>query len=222
MPVHQRDADHIHRWLRAAPDAARPPLAGLLLDRDGVLIEFVDYLHRVEEVRLTAGAGAAIGRLNRAGVPVAVVTNQAGIARGYYGWAEFDAVEAEIARQLAGHGAWLDAVYACPHHADGQGPFRHEDHPDRKPNPGMLRRAARDLRLDLAHSWLIGDHESDIEAARRAGLAGAVHVDSGYGREHRAAVEALARSGAVCVRFAPGLAEAIALLLPELERAGRG
>lgn len=166
-----------------------PPRPALVLDRDGVLVDFVDYLHRPRDVHLADGAANLVRAFNDAGVPVVVATNQAGIGRGRYPWEDFHAVEAEITRQLACRGARLDAVAACPFHPEGVAPYRHPDHPGRKPNPGMLTLLARRLRLDLATSWMVGDHITDVQAAERAGLAGVVQVLAGHGATHRAEVE---------------------------------
>lgn len=155
--------------------------AAIFLDRDGTLNEEVNYLHKSEDLVLIPGAAQAVAKLNTRGIPVVVVTNQSGIGRGYYSFEEFDAVTARMSELLAAAGAHLDAVYAAPHHALGQGEFAHPDHPDRKPNAGMLMRAAREHDLDLAHSWMIGDKESDLEAGRRAGCRVAL-VRTGYGR----------------------------------------
>jgi D-glycero-D-manno-heptose 1,7-bisphosphate phosphatase len=180
-------------WCEVKDGAARGG-AALFLDRDGVVIEDKDFISRAEDVRLIEGAAAVIAVANRAHVPVVVVTNQSGIARGYYGWAEFDAVEQALGAALGAAGARLDAVYATPHLAGGAAPYDHPDHPARKPNPGMLTRAARDLALDLKRSWLVGDKAVDLLAARRAGLAGAVHVLTGHGKRERKAAEALGES----------------------------
>jgi D-glycero-D-manno-heptose 1,7-bisphosphate phosphatase len=183
-----------------------------------VVVEEVDYLHRVGDIAICASAAAVISAANASAVPVVLVTNQAGIGRGYYGWAEFHAVQEAIRSVIAEEGAHIDAVYACPHHRDGQGAFAHPDHPARKPNPGMLQRAAAGLDIDMARSWLVGDRAGDVEAAKRAGLAGALHVLTGYGQAERAA--ALALSGPrFDVRAAASIAEA--LTLPLFERAQR-
>ena len=139
------------------------------------------HLCRVEDVAVVPGAAAVIGAANRQGIPVVLVTNQAGIGRGLYGWAEFAKVQNAIHGVLETQGARLDAVYACPHHPNGKGEFLHPDHPARKPNPGMILRASGDLDLDLPKSWLVGDKTIDVEAAQRAGLAGAMQVMTGYG-----------------------------------------
>jgi D-glycero-D-manno-heptose 1,7-bisphosphate phosphatase len=188
----------------------------LFLDRDGVVVEEVDYLHRVEDIHICPDAAAVISAANANAIPVVLVTNQAGIGRGYYGWAEFCAVQQAIQAAIAKDGARFDAVYACPHHRDGKGAFAHPDHPARKPNPGMLQRAAAVLNIDMTRSWLIGDRAGDIEAAKRAGLAGALHVLTGYGQAERAA--ALALSGPrFYVRGAASIVDA--LTLPLFDRA---
>ncbi len=111
----------------------------------------------------------------------------------------------------------IDAVYACPHHPNGQGAFLHADHPGRKPNPGMLLQAATDLALDLGKSWLVGDKLSDIEAAQRAGLAGALHVLTGHGAAERPEVEGAARVSRFDLRFGQSIADAA--MLPLFARA---
>jgi D-glycero-D-manno-heptose 1,7-bisphosphate phosphatase len=181
-------ADEICEWqLRPAA----PGRAALFLDRDGVIVEEVNYLHKPEDVRVLPGAAELIASANELGIPVIVVTNQAGIGRGYYGWPEFEAVQNAISDALAP--AAIDAVFACPFHVDGQPPYDVADHPDRKPNPGMLTRAEQLLGVDLARSWFVGDTAADVEAAARAGLAGAIHVLSGHGEREREAVLAAPR-----------------------------
>lgn len=145
----------------------------IFLDRDGVLIEDVGYPHRDEDLRLVPGAAEAIRAWNKDGRVVVVVTNQSGVARGLFSLERMQAFNALIATRLAEAGARIDAVYACPYHPEAvEDRWRHPDHPDRKPNPGMILRAGDDLDLDLARSILIGDRESDLEAARRAGVEG--------------------------------------------------
>lgn len=178
VPAHPIDGEGV--WCEVRNRAA-PSGPALFLDRDGVVVEEVDHLCRVEDVAVVQGAPALIGAANRRQIPVVLVTNQAGIGRGLYGWDEFLAVQNAITTVLDAQGARLDAVYACPHHPEGKGAFLHPDHPARKPNPGMIVRAAADLALDLKNSWLVGDKTIDIEAARRAGLAGAMQVMTGYG-----------------------------------------
>jgi D-glycero-D-manno-heptose 1,7-bisphosphate phosphatase len=156
---------------------------------------------------LVRGAEAVIAAANRRGIPVVLVTNQSGVGRGYYGWGDFAAVQQAISSQLAVQGAWLDAVYACAHHPTATGVFCHPDHPARKPNPGMILRAAAALDLELGKSWLIGDRAIDIEAAKRAGLAGAMLVTTGYGENDRLKAKDLAAANFM-VRFGASIADA--------------
>ena len=154
----------------------------LFLDRDGVINHDAGYTHAWERFRFVDGI-FALGRAARArGYLLVVVTNQAGIARGRFSWPEYTAVAERIAELLAQEGARLDRVYACPFHEAGREPYRHPDHPDRKPNPGMLLRAAAELDLDPVRSWMVGDKASDLQAGRRAGCKVAL-VRTGYGRE---------------------------------------
>jgi len=192
--------------------AAEPGRPALFLDRDGAVVEETDYLCRVSDVALITGAAAVIAAANRRGIVVVMVTNQAGIGRGYYGWAEFKTVQDEIVARLAADGARLDAVYACPHHPSGRGAFAHPDHPARKPNPGMLLQAARDFELDMAKSWLVGDKAIDVEAAKRAAIAGAMLVATGYGAAERDRAASFAGPD-FAVRFGRSIADAITLPL---------
>ena len=183
----------------------------LFLDRDGVLVVEVGYLHRPEEVRLIPGAAALIAAANRAGLAAVLVTNQAGIGRGTYGWAEFQATQEKILADLAAGGAALDMVLACPFHPEAEPPYRHPAHPCRKPRPGMILRAAERLGLDLADSWIVGDRASDLAAGRAAGLAGGAHVLTGHGAAERDAALAVA-TGRFRVVSAESAAEVPALL----------
>lgn len=191
---------------------ARP---ALFLDRDGVVVELVDYLHRPEDVRLIAGSGEVIATFNRAGVPVVLVSNQSGIGRGMFDWAAFMATQAEVDRQLAERGATLDAVAACPFHAEALPPYRHADHPFRKPNPGMVHGLVSRMGLDVARSWLVGDHLCDVELADRAGLAGVVHVATGHGSRYRPDVARRVEGGQTVLMF-DTFADAAAPLLESL------
>lgn len=152
----------------------------VFLDRDGTLNEEVDYLSDPGRLVMIPGAAAAVARLNARGIPVVVVTNQSGIGRGKYGWQDFAAVMSRMETLLALEHARIDAVYASPHHEKGQGDYAVADHPDRKPNPGMLARAAEEHGIDLARSWMVGDKDIDLEAGRRAGCKVAL-VRTGYG-----------------------------------------
>ena len=172
------DSDGVWTQIISAPGRGR---AALFLDRDGVVIEEGHYLCRADDVRVIPGAARVISAANGLGVPVVIVTNQGGIGRGFYGWDDFAAVQERIIEELAAVGARVDGVYASPFHPEGVAPYDRADHPARKPNPGMILMAADSLELDLARSWIIGDHASDLMAAKRAGLAGGLHVLTGHG-----------------------------------------
>ncbi len=153
------------------PQRRRRP--AMFFDRDGVLNYDAGYTHRVEDLKWIPGAMEAIRRANDAGVLVFVITNQAGIARGYYTGAEVDHFHAAMVADLARAGAHVDAFYVCPYHPQAEvDAYRHPDHPDRKPNPGMILKALAEWPIDLGRSVLIGDQDTDIEAARRAGIEG--------------------------------------------------
>lgn len=142
----------------------------LFLDRDGVVNEEIGYLSRPEQVRFMPGVFDLCRKAQALGYRLIVVTNQAGIARGFYTEEDFHALMRWMTAEFAREGARLDRVYFCPHHPEhGVGAYRKEC-PDRKPNPGMLRRAAKDFSLDLAQSVLIGDRCSDIAAGDAAGI----------------------------------------------------
>lgn len=144
-----------------------------ILDRDGVLNRDEGYTHRPEQLVWQPGAREAVRLLNDRGYYVIVATNQAGVARGLYDEAAVSTFHAHMQNELAKAGAHVDAFYHCPFHPQGViARYRVADHPDRKPNPGMILRALADWPVDRAHSFLIGDKSSDLEAALRAGLSG--------------------------------------------------
>lgn len=146
---------------------------GVIFDRDGVLIVDHGYVGDIDRLEWIPGARRAIRRLNRAGVAVAVASNQSGVARGFYDLAAVDTLHAALAADLAEDQAWIDAIAICPFLPDAPvAAFAHPDHPDRKPNPGMILRLIGELNLDPALTLVIGDKGSDLEAARRAGVAG--------------------------------------------------
>lgn len=162
-------------------DLPAPYLSALFLDRDGVVVEEVEYLRRVEDLRLLPGAAAAIRRMNQGGVPVILVTNQSGVARGLLNEDRLGEIHAALTGMLAAEGARLDGLYYCPHHPTaGAGDYT-MDCDCRKPQPGMLLRAAQELEFELRLSALIGDTTGDIAAARAAGCAAAILVQTGHG-----------------------------------------
>jgi D-glycero-D-manno-heptose 1,7-bisphosphate phosphatase len=206
---HPLNSEGVWCQILRRPAPGRP---ALFLDRDGAVVEDTHYLHRVEDIRIIPGAGKVIAAANRRSVPVIMVTNQSGIGRGYYGWTEFKSVQDAIVASLAGGDAMIDAVYACAHYPQAEGDLAHPDHPARKPNPGMLLQAASALALDLKSSWLVGDKADDIEAAKRAGIAGALLVATGYGNAERQRA-ATSASPAFEVRFGRSIADAMTLPL---------
>lgn len=154
---------------------ARSP--ALFLDRDGTINVDTDYPSDPAEIELRPQMLPAIAAANRAGIPVVIVTNQSGIARGYFGWSAFAAVNGRVLDLLRGQGVSVDMVLACAYHEAGVGPLAVADHPMRKPNPGMLIEAGRRLDLDLQLSLMVGDKLADTQAGQRAGLAQGWLVD---------------------------------------------
>jgi len=151
----------------------------VFLDRDGTINEEMGYINHLDRLVLLPGAAAAVRSINASGLKAVVVTNQSGAARGYFPVAFIDRVHEKMRRLLSEEGAFLDGIYTCPH---GPQPREVEAGCDcRKPSPGLLLRAARDLNLDLARSYVVGDRFQDVVMARGAG-ARAVLVLTGYGR----------------------------------------
>ncbi len=160
---------------------------GVILDRDGTLIEEVGYLDRLDRVRFFAYSVDAVRLLNRAGFAVIVATNQAGVARGYFDEAFVQNTHRCIASRLGAGGARIDRFYYCPHHPDGEIAAYRQDCDCRKPAPGMMRQAAADHQFDLQRSFLIGDRAGDVDCAAAVGATG-ILVRTGYGYRHEEAV----------------------------------
>ena len=153
----------------------------LFLDRDGTVAEEVGYVNHISRFRLYPWSAEAIRRINAAGWAAVVVTNQAGVARGYFPEELIQQVNEKMKQELAATGARLDGVYYCAHHPDvGEPPYRQRC-TCRKPQPGLLERAVRELELSLEGSVVIGDRYMEVEMAHRLGLRGAL-VLTGYGR----------------------------------------
>jgi len=150
---------------------------GILLDRDGTIIVDHGYVGSVDRVEFIDGAAEAIASFNAAGVPVAVVTNQSGVARGLYGLEDVDRVHEHITTHLAGRGARIDLFAYCPYHPDGVVQAFSRTSEDRKPRPGMARAAATALDLDLGRSWVVGDRPEDVGLAHSIG-ASAVYLSA--------------------------------------------
>lgn len=147
--------------------AGRP---ALFLDRDGTLNVDTGYPKHPDEIVLVEAIVPVVRAATEADVPVVVITNQSGVARGLLGWQDFAATSARLAELLAARGCRIDLVIACAYLDGAPPPYGADNHPMRKPNPGMVLRATRLLRLDLTHSIIVGDRARDLEAGRRAGL----------------------------------------------------
>jgi D-glycero-D-manno-heptose 1,7-bisphosphate phosphatase len=176
-------------WRDIRVAGRRKNAPALFLDRDGTLIELVDYLSDPAEVRLVDAVVETVREANNAGVAVVIVTNQSGIGRNYYGWDAFEAVQDRLYNLLGGADAFVDAVYACsdlPPSAGGAvtSAFR-------KPAPGMFLRARDDLELGLVESRILGDAATDLAAGKAAGLRSGVLVETGYGERDIDAARAL-------------------------------
>ncbi|HSE37037.1 MAG TPA: HAD family hydrolase [Blastocatellia bacterium] len=154
----------------------------IFIDRDGTLNEDIGYVSTPDELVLYPWAAEAVRRINDSGLLAIVMTNQSGIARGMYTEKTLDAIHSRMIHELGREGARIDAVYYCPHHPD-VGDARYRIYCEcRKPRPGMLEKASREHRIDLAASYVIGDKASDIKLAENAGARSAL-VLTGYGRE---------------------------------------
>lgn len=167
----------------------------IFLDRDGTLNEEVNYLHRKEDLVLLPGVALALAKLKRAGYRLVVVTNQAGVARGYYGEDEVVRLHEYMNELLAPQGAQIDHFFYCPHHPEhGIGAYKKICH-CRKPETGMFEMAEQYYEIDKEHSWMIGDKKIDVEAGHNYGVH-TILVGTGYGAEERVkAEENLAESG---------------------------
>jgi D-glycero-D-manno-heptose 1,7-bisphosphate phosphatase len=154
----------------------KPRPKAVFIDRDGVLIHDADYLGSISGLRVLKGAPQALKLLREAGFKIVIVTNQSGVARGYFTLAAVRKIHAELKRRLAKAGARWDAVYVSPHGPDSK-------HSWRKPGTGMLLAAKRKFGLDLKGSYLVGDKTSDIECARRAGCVGILVRTGNAGRD---------------------------------------
>lgn len=152
----------------------------MFLDRDGTVSREAGYINHPDRIELLPGAAGAIRRLNEAGVLAILTTNQAGVARGYFTEAALKKIHQRLIDLLAARNARLDEIYYAPHHPDGKVARYRRDHPLRKPNVGMIRKAQGRFSIDLARSYVVGDKISDIEFAHNGALTG-VFVLSGYG-----------------------------------------
>jgi D-glycero-D-manno-heptose 1,7-bisphosphate phosphatase len=166
----------------------------VFIDRDGTLSQEIGYIHAADLPRyaLLPNAAAGLKRLRAAGYALVVLTNQSGVARGYFPASQVDAVHARLKELLAAEGAGVDAVYYCPH------------------QPGLALRAAQDLGLDLGASWMLGDKAADLGLAEAAGLKGGILVRTGYGE---GTLEKLTAKGQAPQHVAADVLDAAELIL---------
>jgi len=177
--------------------------AAVFLDRDGVINENRDdYVKSWEEIRFLPGVFKALARLSLTTFRIVLVSNQSPIGRGILTEEQVEAINGRLVAEIEAHGGRVDGVYYCPHHPDDQCECR-------KPQPGLLLQAARELDLDLTQSYLIGDAVSDVEAALAAGCS-PILVLTGRGQQQRTL---LRRQGVEHVPLAPDLSAAVHLIL---------
>ncbi len=155
--------------------------SAVFLDRDGTINEQMGYINHTCRFQLLPGAGQAIKRLNDANIPVIVVSNQSGLARGYFPEELLVAVHDKMHTLLAEEGAKVDAIYYCPHHPEAKEERFRESCDCRKPKPGLVLQASKELGLDPEKSFVVGDRWSDIKTAANCG-ATSILVRTGYGR----------------------------------------
>ena len=150
---------------------SKPANRAVFLDRDGTIVRDVDYLTSVDQLEILPGVPGALARLRAAGFLLLVVTNQSAIARGRLSEEELARIHAELNRRLEARGTRIDAFYHCPHLPGGVVEAYARECRCRKPEPGLIERAAREWDVDLGRSYVVGDSERDVEAGRRAGCA---------------------------------------------------
>jgi D-glycero-D-manno-heptose 1,7-bisphosphate phosphatase len=185
----------------------------VFLDRDGTVVEEEGFLCRAEDVRLIPGAGKALHRLNSRGILVCIVTNQSGIARGFFSEADLEPIHARMLADLRKDGAWIDRIVWCPHHpTEGLPPYK-ADCECRKPRPGMIFRLADAFGVDPARSFVIGDRVSDVELGNGVG-AQSVLVLTGYGNT---ALTEATRAGVKIDHVAPSIVEAVDFVIQQIE-----
>ena len=186
-PEYVEDMGTPERYLKVCDDYANGIISSrnlktkqkaIFLDRDGTINKYIGFLRDIKDFELLDGVGEAIRKINRAGYLAIVVTNQPVVARGEVSFDELEEIHKKMETLLGKQGAYLNAVYFCPHHPDrgflGERPELKLDCKCRKPKPGMLLQAAKDFNIDLSQSWMVGDGENDILAGKRAGCHAAL------------------------------------------------
>jgi D-glycero-D-manno-heptose 1,7-bisphosphate phosphatase len=185
----------------------------VFLDRDGTVIEENGFLCRADDVRIIPGAGKAIHRLNSRGIPVCIVSNQSGVARGLFSEEDLAPIHARMLADLRADGAWIDRILWCPHHpTEGRPPYNIECE-CRKPKPGMVHLLAGELGIALPRSFVIGDRVSDVGLATGVGAQG-ILVLTGYGKS---ALKEAEQAGVRIDHVAPSIVEAIDFVIQQIE-----
>ena len=168
---HQVEADYKNGTVQAKNLSNKQK--AVFLDRDGTINKYVGFLRNIDDFELIDGVSEAIKKINQSGYLAIVVTNQPVIARGEVSWEKLNEIHKKMATLLGKNGAYVDAIYICPHHPDkgfeGERPEYKIDCDCRKPKPGLLRQAAKDFNIDLSQSIMIGDSDRDVEAGEAAG-----------------------------------------------------
>ncbi|MBI4678714.1 MAG: HAD family hydrolase [Elusimicrobia bacterium] len=160
----------------------RPCRRAVFLDRDGVLVEDTDYVHRVRALRVLPGAAEAVRRLNKAGLKVVVVSNQSGVGRGFFSLRTLQRINRALKERLDRGGARLDALYYCPHPPAGKGG---KGCACRKPRTALIERAAKRFGIELGGCYMVGDSTTDLVTARNAGCVGILVRTGKGGRDGR-------------------------------------
>jgi len=156
----------------------------VFLDRDGTIIEDSGYISTPEQIHFIPGSIAAIKKLNQAGYKVIVITNQSGVARGIFSEDMLQTIDKIVHRQILNGGAHVDGFYYCPHHPE-HGVYPYKQKCDcRKPEIGLIKKAVKDHQLELAGSFLVGDHSCDIGAGKKAGVK-TIFVLTGHGAKEK-------------------------------------
>ena len=183
----------------------------IFLDRDGTINEEVHYLYRPEDMRFLPGAAEGIAMFNQAGFLVVVVTNQAGVARGYYTEEDVERLHSFMNEKLKKYGAHIDHFFICPHHPTAGIPPYNISCSCRKPETGLLKQAERWHQVDKSHSYMIGDKLADVQAGKKYGIS-SILVATGYGAEHHQLVEE-GKEKLCYDKFVPDLEEAARWIL---------
>ena len=163
----------------------------VFVDRDGVISEEVGYISDVEHFRLIPKSAEAVKLINQRGLKIIVITNQSGVARGYFSEEVLGHINRKMEQLLSDQGALLDGIYYCPHHPEGTVEAYRVECDCRKPATGLLIQASQEHAIDLSSSYLVGDKRTDIECAHRAGAKG-ILVLTGYGKDELSQIDSAA------------------------------